>query len=141
MDDTERTPIPSFLMIKSLTSLKNSLATAGVMAFTYAQSAFAQSFAGPSPNVGGLPDASSENEVRQIIVDIIAAVLNFLALIAVIVIIIAGIRLIVSQGEDEQKDKAKKTILYAIIGLVVVLFARIIVSLVTVYLFNQVNNP
>jgi hypothetical protein len=38
--------------------------------------------------------------------------------------------LIVSQGEEGQKEKAKKTILYAVIGLLVVLFARVIVALV-----------
>ncbi len=64
--------------------------------------------------------------------------LNFLALIAVVVIIIAGIRLIVSQGEDEPKEKAKKTIFYAIAGLLIVLFAKVIVGLVTTYIANQV---
>ncbi len=112
------------------------------MSAAYVSTVFAQGtndFAGESPDIGGLPDASSPDDVRQVIVDILAAILNFLALIAVIIIIIAGIRLIVSQGEDEQKDKAKKTILYAIVGLVVVLFARVIVSLVTVYLAGEVS--
>jgi hypothetical protein len=129
-------------MKKTLQTLSSTFATAGLMAMSYARSAFAQAgeFAGPSPDVGGLPDASDPEDVRGVIITILEAVLNFLALIAVVVIVIAGIRLIVSQGEDEQKDKAKKTILYAIIGLVVVLFARVIVSLVTVYLFDTVDN-
>jgi len=106
---------------------------------SYAQHAFAQADFGGTPDIGGLPDASDPDDIRETIITILAAILNFLALIAVVVIIIAGIRLIVSQGEDEQKEKAKKTILYAIIGLVVVLFARVIVSLVTVYLADQVT--
>lgn len=114
-----------------------SATTAGVMAVTTVSTAWAQ-FAGPTPDVGGLPDASSPDDVRGTVIAILEAVLNFLALIAVVVIVIAGIRLILSQGEDEQKDKAKKTILYSIIGLVVVLFARVIVSLVTVYLAEEV---
>ena len=57
--------------------------------------------------------------------------LNFLALLAIIFIVVAGIRLIVSQGEDEQKDKAKKTILYVIVGLIIILFARVIVGFFT----------
>ncbi len=101
------------------------------------KSAFAQ-FAGEVPDDLGLATGvSDETSVRDFIIGIITIVLNFLALIAVIVIIIAGIRLIVSQGNDEQKDKAKKTILYAIIGLVVVLFARVIVSLVTGWLATE----
>ena len=65
--------------------------------------------------------------------------LNFLALIAVVIVIIAGMRLIISQGDDEQKDKAKKAIFYALAGLIIVLFARVIVSLITVYLAGQVS--
>lgn len=124
------------------TALKNIAAsTAGALAMSMSliQTTFAQSFAGPTPEVGGLPEASDAESVRDVIIRILEAVLNFLALIAVVVIVIAGIRLILSQGEDEQKDKAKKTILYAIIGLVIVLFARVIVSLVTVYLAEEVG--
>jgi type IV secretory pathway VirB2 component (pilin) len=91
--------------------------------------AFAQSFAGPIPSIPGTPD--SAGDPRNAIIQIVRYVLNFLALIAVIVIIIAGIRLILSQGEEEPKEKAKKTILYAIIGLIIVLFARVIVALIT----------
>lgn len=112
------------------------LSTAGIMSFVYASTAFAQ-FAGPSPDNLGI--ATSTGDPRAEVLKIVGAVLNFLALVAVIVIIIAGIRLIVSQGEDEQKDKAKKTIFYAIAGLLVVLFARVIVELITVYLAGQVG--
>ncbi len=114
-------------------------ATAALL--TRASTVWAQdNFAGPNPDVGGLPDATSPDGVRDIVTSILETVLNFLALVAVVVIVIAGIRLILSQGEEEAKDKAKKTIFYALIGLVVILFARVIVSLVTVYLFNEVNN-
>ena len=128
--------------MKILSNLKYQLGTAALMATSYARQAFAQNdggFAGGTPDVGGLPDAANADDVRNTVVDMIEIVLNFLGLIAVIVIIVAGIRLIVSQGEEEQKDKAKKTILYAIIGLIVVLFARVIVSLVTVYLAEEIE--
>lgn len=115
-----------------------SLSSTGVLALSMISSAFAQDFAGPTPNVAGLPDAGSPDDFRTIITDILATVLNFLALIAVVVVVIAGIRLIVSQGEDDAKDKAKKTIFYALIGLAVVLFARVIVGLITVYLADSV---
>lgn len=123
-------------MLKRTTA---SLSATGVLALSMISSAFAQDFGGPTPDVGGLPDAASGDDVRLIVTDILAAVLNFLALVAVVVIVIAGIRLIISQGEDDAKDKAKKTIFYALIGLVIVLFARVIVSLVTVYLFEEVG--
>ncbi len=110
-----------------------------VTALAYASSVWAQSFGGPIPNLPGTAaPGTNADSIRVIIIKIITAILNFLALIAVIVVVIAGIRLIVSQGEDDQKDKAKKTIIYALIGLVIVLFARVIVGLVTTYLAQQV---
>lgn len=126
-------------MTKIFNRAAQSLTTAGVLSMSMISSAFAQEFGGPTPDIAGLPDAADESSIRQIIIDILASVLNFLALIAVVVVVIAGIRLIVSQGEDDAKDKAKKTIFYALMGLAIVLFARVIVGLVTVYLADQVS--
>lgn len=94
-------------------------------------------FGGPNPGLNGIP--GNATDPRAIIISIVNAVLNFLALVAVVVIVIAGIRLIVSQGEEEAKDKAKKTIFYAIAGLLIVLFSRVIVSLITNYLAGQIT--
>lgn len=114
--------------------------SAAAMAFAWGSVAWAQSFGGPIPNLPGTAEpGSSPDSVRQVIIKVLVAILNFLALVAVVVVVIAGIRLIVSQGEDDAKDKAKKTIIYALIGLVIVLFARVIVSLVTNYLANQIK--
>ena len=131
---------PSSTLMKTTIQKFFAPATAAIaMSMSLISTTWAQGqFAGPSPTTTGLPDVAGADGFRTIIVDFLNAILNFLALIAVVIIVIAGIRLILSQGEDEQKDKAKKTILYAIVGLVVVLFARVIVSLVTVYLANQV---
>lgn len=126
-------------MTKIFSHAAQSLTTAGVLSMSMISSAFAQEFGGPTPDIAGLPDAADESSIRQIIVDVLASVLNFLALIAVVIVVIAGIRLIVSQGDDDTKDKTKKTIFYALMGLAIVLFARVIVGLVTVYLAEQVG--
>jgi glucose uptake protein GlcU len=39
-------------------------------------------------------------------------------------------------GDEGEKDKAKKTIIYVIIGIIVVLFARVIVSFVNTLFSN-----
>jgi type IV secretory pathway VirB2 component (pilin) len=61
-------------------------------------------------------------------------VLNFVYLItgiiAVIVIIIAGISYMTSQGQPDKTKKALSTIIYAVIGLVVVLVAAFITNFV-----------
>lgn len=77
----------------------------------------------------GVPDGNGD--LKETIGNLIKKVLDFLALIAVIYIIIAGIRLIISQGEEEQKEKAKKSIIYVIVGLIVILVSRIIVGFFT----------
>jgi hypothetical protein len=100
-----------------------------------APSALAQGTFGPLPNIPG-PTAADEGSIRQVILSVLNFVLNFLALVAVVVIVIAGIRLIVSQGEEEPREKAKKTIIYVVAGLIVILLAKVIVNFAT----NVFNN-
>lgn len=126
--------------MKSLMQRIGLSTSAAAIGMLVKSSAFAQGFAGNSPNLPGTPGSSNGEGIRSIITKIIIAILNFLALIAVIIVIIAGIRLIISQGEEDAREKAKKTILYALIGLIIVLFARVIVGLITEYLAGQVNS-
>ena len=96
-------------------------------------------FGGDIPAVPGTPTAVDKGGIRHVIVSALQFVLDFLALAAVIFIIIAGIRLIVSGGSDTQKDAAKKTILYVIIGLLIVLFARVIVGFFTDTIGDEIS--
>lgn len=84
--------------------------------------------------VTGISDA----DPKTVVADVLKAILDLMATIAVATVIIAGIYLVFSLGNDDQKDKAKKIIQYTLIGLAVILFSRIIVSLVTEYLFSEV---
>ncbi|MDP4127591.1 MAG: pilin [Bacillota bacterium] len=51
--------------------------------------------------------------------------------VAVLFIIYGGLQYVTSGGNKDRAEAAKKTILYATIGLVVIVLARIIISLVT----------
>ncbi len=82
------------------------------------------------PEIGGLQTETDIGTIKEAIVSVVKIVLDFVLLIAVIYVIVAGIRLIVSGGDEGEKDKAKQTIIYVIVGIIVVLFARVIVSLV-----------
>lgn len=59
-------------------------------------------------------------------------IVNFLLLVAgavaIIFLIIGGIRYMVSSGNSDQIEKAKHTILYAIIGILIVIFSYAIVN-------------
>ncbi len=76
----------------------------------------------------GVTGSNGNTSLRQTVLHILFNVLSFMGLVAVIVIIIAGIRLVVSQGSDESKEAAKKTILYVVIGLILILIADSIVA-------------
>lgn len=66
--------------------------------------------------------------------DTVDAVINILSvavgIAAVIMIIVAGFKYITSAGNEQSVTSAKKTLLYAIIGLVIVVLAQIIVRFV-----------
>jgi|SRR3989344_2102013 len=83
-----------------------------------------------------LPTTANSGNVRDVIVDVINFILSFLSLIAVIMVIIAGFYLILGAGSEESVTRAKKIILYTIIGLIVIFFARLIVAFFTVELPN-----
>lgn len=60
-----------------------------------------------------------------------AAVLAIAGIVAVIFVIIGGIKYSLSSGDPGEISKAKNTILYSIVGLVVVMSAFMIIRFVT----------
>lgn len=70
-------------------------------------------------------DATSQiNNIVHTIVNLLSAIVG---IVAVIMIIVGGFRYITSGGNDTSVTAAKNTILYAIIGLVVVALAQVVV--------------
>lgn len=67
---------------------------------------------------------------KSIILDVINVVLSIVGLLAVLFLIIAGVMYITSLGDEGKAEKAKKMILYIIIGILLVLFAAVIVNFV-----------
>ncbi|MBA3757246.1 TrbC/VirB2 family protein [Candidatus Saccharibacteria bacterium] len=76
-------------------------------------------------------DCSSSGDATEKINDLIRSVINLLSaivgVIAVIMIIVGGLRYITSGGNDTSVTSAKNTILYAIIGLIIVALAQVLV--------------
>lgn len=68
--------------------------------------------------------------IAQIIVFVTAA-------ISVIMIIIGGIKYVISNGDSNATANAKNTVMYAVVGLVVALLAQLIVSFVLTKVFNS----
>jgi len=80
------------------------------------------------------PDCSKAEEAPERVNAIIATVINIFSVVvgvvSVIMIIIGGLKYITSGGDSGNVTGAKNTILYAIIGLVIVALAQVIVNFV-----------
>ena len=65
------------------------------------------------------------------IIETVLNILSFVAgFVAVVMIIVAGLKFITSRGDSGAVSSARNTALYAIIGIVIVLFSQIIVRFV-----------
>ena len=82
------------------------------------------------PLICGTKDSNEERELQRRIKRVLETVYLWLGIIAVIVIVIGGIRYMTSTGEPEKIKGAKNTIMYAIIGLIVTLAAFAITEFV-----------
>lgn len=82
----------------------------------------------------GTPGECEDSDAAPKIDATIKLAINMFSLIvgfvAVIMIIIGGLKYVTSQGDSSNTASAKNTILYAIIGLVVVALAQVIVKFV-----------
>jgi len=76
------------------------------------------------------PGLGGTTNVQDSVTEIVIEILSYMALVATIVIIIAGVRMVISSGDDTGVEKAKKTLLWALAGLIVILLAGAIVSVV-----------
>jgi len=85
-------------------------------------------------NVAATDATSKINDIIHTIVNLLSAIVG---VVAVIMIIVGGFRYITSGGNDTSVTSAKNTILYAIIGLVVVALAQIIVRFTLSKLTNS----
>ncbi len=72
----------------------------------------------------------ANDKLNQIIHTIINLISVVVGVVAVIMIIVGGLRYITSGGSDTSVTGAKNTILYAVIGLVIVALAQVIVRFV-----------
>jgi hypothetical protein len=73
---------------------------------------------------------NSSTDIREIIAEIIKTLLEFLAIIFVVLIIIAGFKWMTSGGNQDQIKEAKGQLSRAIIGLIIILSAYAITYLV-----------
>lgn len=90
--------------------------------------------AGANLNADGTCSQADIDRASGSITDLIRQIINILSIVvgvvAVVMIIIGGLRYIISGGDSGNVTAAKNTILYALVGLVIVALAQIIVRYV-----------
>lgn len=82
-------------------------------------------------------DGSASTNLSDVIITIINSIVGALGLVAVIVIVIGGVNYMTSAGDAGKLEKAKKTILYAAIGLVICALSFAIVNFVIVNILRN----
>jgi Type IV secretion system pilin len=95
-----------------------------------------------NPNASGNCNVQ-EGQAGKKIEDLVLLIINILSwvigVVAVIMIIVGGFKYITSGGDSGGVTSAKNTILYAIVGLVIVALAQVIVRFVLGSITNATN--
>ena len=88
--------------------------------------------AAPDPAACGAwcANPGDDTDLMTVVKNIMTAAIYVIGVVAVIVLIIGGFQYTMSQGDAAQVKKAKDTIMYGVIGLVVAILAYAIVAFV-----------
>ncbi|PIZ73997.1 hypothetical protein COY07_01190 [Candidatus Peregrinibacteria bacterium CG_4_10_14_0_2_um_filter_43_11] len=98
----------------------------------FVSTAFAQSASFfDNPQTGAAPNVAAQGTLGQNITNLINFFLGLLGLIAVAMLIYAGVLMVTAGGNEDQTGKAKKIITYAVIGIVIILLSYTIVTFIT----------
>jgi hypothetical protein len=79
---------------------------------------------------GGDCSDDANAKVGSLLTDVINIMSWIVGVVAIIVVIIGGLYYVTAAGNSERASKGQKTVLFALIGLVVVLIAQILVRFV-----------
>jgi len=71
-----------------------------------------------------------EGSIKSLVLRIVNYALTFLGIVAVMIIIFAGFTYVTAAGAQDKVDNAKKMIMYALIGIVIILLSFAIVNTV-----------
>ena len=88
--------------------------------------------AGTNCKTGGNNATEQINRIIKLVINTLSLIVG---IVAVVMIIVGGMRYVTSGGSDTSVTGAKNTILYAVIGLIIVAMAQFIVR----FILNKLN--
>jgi hypothetical protein len=83
---------------------------------------------------GGLPQSHADQTNIKAILE---TVLNIVGGLALLMIVVSGLRYVISAGDPQRTSKAKNGIVYSLVGLVIAIMAQAIV----VFVANRLVQP
>ncbi len=86
---------------------------------------------------GGSRSLTGAQDLPTLIANIVRLLLLFAGGIAVLFIIIGGYQYLTSAGNEEQAESGKKTLINALIGIVIIVLAYVIVNVVVSLVTNS----
>ena len=81
-------------------------------------------------NTGGITDQEAQNRINRILRNVINFFSLIVGVVSVIMIIYGGLKYITSGGDSGNVSGAKNTIIYALIGIVIVALSQFLVRFV-----------
>lgn len=132
------------LAIAAVLALGSLVGTSLVTADTYAECTCPKgSLRGEGASCNSLAECNipedapgTEKDLVTRIVDIINVVVGVVGILAVIAIVVGGIFFVLSTGDAAKTTRAKNTVLYGVIGLVVAMLAFALVNFVSKAIFS-----
>ena len=116
---------------KNRLSKLEKLFTAAVAYLYSTSTAFAQTAPWSGVCVGGADnDVATIQGLECLIANIFTVIITLIGLAAFVMLIVGSVRWLTSGGNSSHLDKAKNTMTYAIIGIVVALSAFIVINLI-----------
>ncbi|GIK84477.1 MAG: hypothetical protein BroJett025_10990 [Patescibacteria group bacterium] len=104
---------------------------AGVAYLYSTSTAFAQTTAWSGVCVGGVDnDVATIQGLECLIANVFTVIITLIGLAAFVMLIVGSVRWLVSGGNSSNIDKARSTMTYAVIGIVVALSAFIVLNLI-----------
>ena len=79
---------------------------------------------------GGGSGCTDSGELEGVVAKVVNIISLVVGIIAVIMVLVGGIKYVTSSGDSNNINSAKNTILYAIVGLIVAALAQVIVRFV-----------
>ena len=83
-----------------------------------------------------MPAEAEDTDLMETVQTIINVIVAVVGIVAVAVIVIGGVFYVISTGEPPKTKRAKDTILYGVVGLVIAVLAYAIVNFVLINVFN-----